>query len=87
MWRNVMENIVAEKYEDMKDNLNCCTCERCRADIIAFALNRLPTKYVVTRKGETYSKMYVLKAQNDLDVMSALALGAKLVSANPRHDE
>ena len=87
MWHNVMEDIAVGKYEDMKENLHCCTCERCRADIIAFALNRLPTKYVVTKEGEAYSKIYVLKSQNDMDVMTALAMGARLVNENPRHDK
>lgn len=86
LWYNVMERLIEEKYEDMKEHLNCCTCERCRADIIAFALNKLPPKYVVTSEGETYAKLYILKNQNDMDMMSALAMGAKVVSEHPRHE-
>ena len=63
-----------------------CTCEACRNDIIAYALNQLPPKYVATRKGEVYSKTFILRNQHYADIMAALAKGAKVVSDHPRHD-
>ena len=36
-------------------------CHICRMDIAAYALNHLPSKYVVTRKGEVYSKLAELQ--------------------------
>ena len=84
-YKNIMEALVEEEFERAKNTLNCCTCEACRNDIIAFALNQLPPKYVATRKGEVYSKTYILRNQHYADMMAALAKGANLVRENPRH--
>ena len=40
-------------------------------DIIADALNRLPVKYVVSRKGELYSKIGTIETQFNVDIISA----------------
>ena len=38
------------------------------------------------RKGEVYSKTFILRNQHYADIMAALAKGAKVVSDHPRHD-
>lgn len=85
MYKNIMEDIVENKMNQMQPTLGCCTCERCRSDIVAYALNQLPPKYVATAKGEAYSKVYTLSVQHDADVMAAITQGAKLVEKHPRH--
>ncbi len=85
LYKNVMEDIVESKMNQMLESLGCCTCEQCRNDIIAYALNHLPPKYVVTAQGEVYSKLYTLSVQHDADIMAALTQGANLVANNPRH--
>lgn len=84
-YRNIMEMLVEEEFDRAKHSLDCCTCDECRNDIIAFALNQLPPKYVVTKKGEIYSKTYILRNQHYADIMAALAKGANLVRDKPRH--
>jgi len=84
-YKNIMEELVEEEFDAAAPGLNCCTCEACRNDIIAFALNQLPPKYVATRKGEVYSKTFILRNQHYADIMAALAKGANLVRENPRH--
>ncbi|MCI8442379.1 MAG: late competence development ComFB family protein [Provencibacterium sp.] len=86
IYKNIMEDIVENKMKQIQETLGCCTCENCRCDIIAYALNQLPPKYVVTAKGEVYSKLYTLSVQHDADVMAALTQGANLVAKRPRHD-
>ena len=85
-YRNIMESLVEEEFERAAATLGCCTCEACRNDIIAYALNQLPPKYVATRKGEVYSKTFILRNQHYADIMAALAKGAKVFSDHPRHD-
>ena len=85
-YKNIMENLVEEEFDRAQGSLNCCTCEACRNDIMAYALNQLPPKYVATRKGEVYSKTFILRNQHYADIMAALAKGAKVVSDHPRHD-
>ena len=84
-YRNLMEPLVEEEFETLAPTLNCCTCDACRSDIIAFALNQLPPKYVATQKGEAYSKTYILRNQHAADIMSALTKAANVVGKSPRH--
>lgn len=84
-YRNYMETLVEEAYEECRDSLNCCTCEQCRNDIIACALNRLPPRYVVTQSGMVYMKLNGLQRQYHADIVTALAQAAKIVSEKPRH--
>ena len=82
---NLMEQLVEQKYEELKDVLNVCQCERCRLDMLSFALNRFPAKYVVTAKGEALTKVNSMSVQFDSDITTALTMAAKMVTENPRH--
>ena len=84
-YKNVMEEIVEDEYSRAAASLGCCTCEKCRCDIIAYALNFLPPKYVATDTGSVYSKTFMLRSQYRTDIMAALAKAAAVVRAAPRH--
>ncbi len=84
-YQNIMEILVEEAYDKVSPTFECCTCEQCHNDIVAFALNQLPPKYVATQKGEVYSKTYSLGLQHSADITAALMKGANMVKANPRH--
>lgn len=62
-----------------------CTCERCKLDMKAIALNKLKPHYVATRKGELYTKVDEMDGQFEADVMKALIDAIQIVSKNPRH--
>jgi competence protein ComFB len=49
------------------------------------ALNDLPTKYVVSEKGELYTKLNELEQQFEIDVETAIIKAAVIVSRNPKH--
>jgi competence protein ComFB len=78
--QNTMEEILARR-EDV------CKCERCLMDIKALALNHLPPKYVVTRKGYVYTKVNELVNQFKADITVAVTKALQVVRDNPRHDE
>ncbi|OQX81134.1 MAG: competence protein ComFB [Candidatus Omnitrophica bacterium 4484_70.1] len=83
---NYMEEVVKDVWEKFfleKEDL--CRCERCLSDIMAFALNRLPPKYVVTQKGRVYVKLDELKLQKKVDVIRSITEAIKVVKENPRH--
>ncbi|HOP92941.1 MAG TPA: late competence development ComFB family protein [Acetivibrio thermocellus] len=84
--KNYMEEVVFLLMKDVLSDINVCSCEKCRMDIAAIALNNLPPKYIVTDKGELYSKVDSLKQQFEVDVISALAKAAVIVKRNPRHE-
>jgi competence protein ComFB len=84
--KNYMEEIVFNLMEDVLKDINMCTCEKCVMDIAAIALNDLPPKYIVTEKGELYSKINALQQQFEVDIISAITKAAVLVKRRPRHD-
>ena len=83
--KNYMEICVLDLLEPVLTNLNACTCDNCLHDILAIALNSLPAKYVVTKKGEMYTKLNNLQHQFDVDIVSAITKASVIVSRNPRH--
>jgi competence protein ComFB len=85
--KNYMEDCVADMMPGILKDMDICRCERCTMDIMAYVLNKLPPKYVVTRKGHLYTKLSVIQSQFDVDIIAAITQGAVLVSQNPRHDE
>ena len=85
--RNYMEDCIDDMLDGVLGMLHTCTCEKCRCDITAIALNSLPPKYVVTKKGELYTKLKALEQQFDVDIVAAITKAAVIVARNPRHDE
>jgi competence protein ComFB len=67
--------------------LDICKCDRCQLDIFANVLNQLPPKYVVTKKGQLYTKLSSLQHQFDVDIIAAVTKAANLIGGNPRHDD
>lgn len=84
--KNYMEEIVFNQMKDVLEDINMCTCEKCILDIAAIALNDLPPKYIVTEKGELFSKINALKQQFEVDVIAAITKAAVLVKRRPRHE-
>ncbi|NLZ90682.1 MAG: late competence development ComFB family protein [Clostridiales bacterium] len=84
--RNYMEDVVVHLlYNLVKERADICKCEKCLSDIAAIALNRLPPHYVVSEKGEVYSKVLNMSIQFEADVTTAILEAIERVSKNPRH--
>ena len=84
--KNYMEEIVFSLIKEVLEDINVCTCDKCILDIAAIALNDLPSRYIVSEKGELYSKINSLKQQFEVDVISAITKAAVLVKRSPRHE-
>jgi len=85
--RNHMELVVDQMMPSMLNKYpDICTCEKCKADIKAFALNQLPPKYFVTEQGELYSKAAELTIQFEVDVTRALIQAMEKIGSSPRHE-
>jgi len=81
-----MEEAVIEELKGILEKMkDVCSCERCREDILAYTLNRLPARYVVTVLGNAYTKLHQLKVQSKADIVVQLMEAAKVVGAKPRH--
>jgi len=71
----------------LKNRDDICVCEKCKMDIAAIALNNLPTKYVVTEKGELYTKVNEMEIQFEADIIKELVKAIEIVSNDVRHNE
>jgi competence protein ComFB len=87
MIKNYMEDIVEDLMMPILDSIDACTCERCLLDTKAIALNALPAKYVVTKKGNYYTKLKAFQNQFEVDVIAEITKAAAIISKFPRHDE
>lgn len=83
--RNHMEDIVAKRLDDVINKMDICKCGKCRMDIMAYTLNLLSPKYVVTDEGDLYSRVSEFNTQFVIDVDLALMEAIKVVSNNPKH--
>jgi competence protein ComFB len=84
-FRNVMEQLVVDKLEEIWQDMEICKCDKCRNDILAHALNQMPPRYVVTREGELYVRLTELNSEHEFDIVIALTKSIKLISENPKH--
>lgn len=82
---NLSEILVKEKAPDVIEKMRVCTCEACHNDVLALALNMLPTKYVTTDEGKQFLQLEMYKKQYETDVLSALTRACVRVKASPRH--
>lgn len=53
---NIMEDSVLSTINKIAPQLNCCTCNKCKLDIAAYVLNRIPPKYADSEKGSLYTR-------------------------------
>lgn len=79
---NIMERLVLDKLDSAFSKFNCCKCDRCKKDVVALALNKLPPKYVVAEQDRLRD---FIAAQTQTEVTTALVQAIITVRANPRH--
>ena len=79
---NIMESIVLEKLDSAIARFNCCQCDKCKKDIIAITLNKLPPKYMVFEENRMPE---ILAKQESAQVTAALVQSILKVKSEPRH--
>lgn len=84
---NALEPIVFQIFnlDFLNKNKLTCTCDRCQSDIIALALNRLPTRYVATEEGNVYIKALFTDQQLNTDIVRELSNAVTTVKESPNH--
>ena len=86
--QNYMEILMWQKLDDVLDaHPGICRCEKCRYDIAALAMNFLPPRYVVTDRGQVYTKIKALEQQFTIDIVPATTHAVKVVSSAPQHQD
>ncbi|HYF40583.1 MAG TPA: late competence development ComFB family protein [Gemmatimonadales bacterium] len=85
MIKNLVEDHVTSAYETLRPHFPAfCGCDLCREDVLTFALNRIPPRYVSSREGSVVTEVNLEKEQSraaiDVVVMEAM----RKISVAPR---
>ena len=79
---NLMEGFVEARIDEVMHKFNCCTCDKCRQDILAMTLNKLPPFYVLEDDLNIRDQK---EKERSADVAAALVKAVLAVKANPNH--
>jgi competence protein ComFB len=83
---NYMEDVVKDTLEDLlSQKEDICKCQKCKFDMMAWALNRLPPKYIVSDKGRIFTKLQGVEVQFRADVVRELTKAISHISKSPQH--
>lgn len=83
--RNMVEEHVAEGYDNLLEHFpDFCGCPMCRADVMVFALNRLPARYVASTEGHVVTELNLDKDQMRATIEVTMMDGFKKVASAPR---
>jgi competence protein ComFB len=81
-----MEDVVHDELELLlAERHDICKCNKCQLDMMVWALNRLPPKYVITDRGRLYTKLKEQEVQFKADVVQSLTKAIEFVKKNPKH--
>jgi len=84
--KNHTEIVVQQALQTyLRNNTLSCSCERCQADIMALALNRLPAHYYVSSRGEIMTQWKSQALHDQARIMADVVRAAQQVSATPSH--
>ncbi len=85
MIHNKVEEHVQEAYAALKQHFaGFCGCEICHADVLVYALNRLPARYVASLEGTVITELNLDKQQNRAAIEVAVMDGIRRVMDSPR---
>ncbi len=82
---NYIEKMVQNLLPRIMKEAEMCECKQCKTDVAAISLNNIRPRYVVSEKGELYTKLDTLDAQNEADVIMQMTKACVIVKNNPRH--
>lgn len=86
MVRNIMELIITSVYEQHENELDMkCTCEQCRNDVLALALNRTKPRYITNEAHGPYVRAAIESDTQELiHLLATVTQAASFVSDNPQ---
>ncbi|MCI9078048.1 MAG: late competence development ComFB family protein [Lachnospiraceae bacterium] len=83
---NMMEETVLTKIDQLWQTTDFCKCDQCRIDIAAYALNRLPPRYVHSLAGELIHKFDASTIQMDAEITACVYNAIVRIGEDPNHD-
>jgi len=82
---NIMEEIIRMEAIKIMQGFDMCRCEKCLYDVMAFALNSMPARYVVSHRGALFAKIASYGNQYRTDIISSLTQACNIVKQSPHH--
>ena len=83
---NVMELLLLrQNVQQLMEEHNVCTCERCMADVCALTLTGLPSKYVVTSKDSISPILSYYESRYKIPMLTEFMKSCSKVRERPRH--
>lgn len=84
--KNLMEDTVEKTLDKVLPTMpNVCSCEECRLDMAAYALNRMKPKYARTDKGAILHRFDTSSAQAEAYILSSVVTAITVISEHPHH--
>jgi competence protein ComFB len=85
MIRNVLEEHTVSSYETLRHHFaEFCGCALCRSDVLVYALNRLPPRYVASLEGSAVTEVTLEKEQSRAAIDVTVMEGFRKVALSPR---
>lgn len=85
MIQNQVEHHVIQAYQALRPHFpDFCGCDICRADVLVYALNRLPARYVASLEGTVITELNLDKQQMRARIDVVVMDGLRQVSAKRR---
>jgi hypothetical protein len=83
--RNLVEEHVQASYESLRPQFpDFCGCDTCRDDVLVYTLNRVPARYVSSRRGSVLTEVSLEKDQSRAAIDVAMLDGLRRISQAPR---
>lgn len=85
MIKNLVEEHVIAAYETLRSHFPAfCGCDLCREDVLTFALNRIPPRYVASREGSVVTEVALEKGQSRAAIEVVVMEALRKISVAPR---
>jgi competence protein ComFB len=83
--RNLVEDHVRESYAGLRPRFpDFCGCDVCREDVLVYALNRVPPRYVTTLEGQAVTAVNLDRDQSRAAIDVAIIDAIRRVTIAPR---
>lgn len=85
MIKNLVEDHVMAAYDTLRPHFPAyCGCELCRDDVLTFALNRVPPRYVSRREGAVVTEINLEQEQSRAAIEVVVMEALRKISVAPR---
>lgn len=85
MIKNLVEEHVTAAYATLRPHFPAfCGCDLCREDVLTYALNRVPPRYVSRREGSVVTEVNLEKEQSRAAIEVVVMEALRKISVAPR---